>query len=84
MQRHSNYVYTNGLCHVIGLTEQTYYNYDAEPDMESIQFQNWNWLFKKKVSYKKIFNPQINLPFDFLIQKYFSHDNPTWNINCLE
>ena len=28
-----------------------------------------------KVSYKK-FNPQINLPFNFLIQKYFFHDNP--------
>ena len=26
-------------------------------------------------------NPQINLPFHFLIQKYFFHDNPTWNIN---
>jgi len=26
-------------------------------------------------------NPQINLPFNFLIQKYFFHDNPTWNIN---
>ena len=27
------------------------------------------------------FNPQINLPFNFLIQKYFFHGNPTWNIN---
>jgi len=27
------------------------------------------------------FNPQINLPFNFLIQKYFFHHNPTWNIN---
>ena len=26
-------------------------------------------------------NPQINLPFNFLIQKYFFYDNPTWNIN---
>ena len=25
-------------------------------------------------------NPQINLPFNFLIQKYFFHVNPTWNI----
>jgi len=33
-----------------------------------------------EVSYKK-FNPQINLPFYFLIQKYFFHDNPTQNIN---
>ena len=29
----------------------------------------------------KNFNPQINLPFNFLIQKYFVHENPTWNIN---
>ena len=33
-----------------------------------------------KLTTKK-FNPQINLPFNFLIQKYFFHDNPTWNIN---
>jgi len=26
-------------------------------------------------------NPQINLPFNILIQKYFLHDIPTWNIN---
>jgi len=32
----------------------------------------------------KIINPQINLPFKFLIQKYFFHDNPTWNIYYLE
>ena len=25
-------------------------------------------------------NLQINLPYNFLIQKYFFHDNPTWNI----
>jgi len=29
----------------------------------------------------KQLNPQINLPFNFLIHKYFFHDNPTWNIN---
>jgi hypothetical protein len=29
-------------------------------------------------------NPQINLPFNFVIQKYFFHDNPTWNINYSE
>jgi len=27
----------------------------------------------------KKLNPQINLPFHFLIQKYFFHDDPTWN-----
>ena len=32
----------------------------------------------------KIINPQINLPFNFLIQKYFFHDNPTWNISYSE
>jgi len=36
-----------------------------------------------EVCYKK-FNPQINLPFSFLIQKYFFHDNPIWNINYSE
>ena len=30
---------------------------------------------------KKKLNQQINLPFNFLIQKYFFHDNPTSNIN---
>jgi len=29
-------------------------------------------------------NPQINLPFNFLIQKYFFHDNPTWNTSYSE
>jgi len=55
------------------------------------QFLNWNCLFKKmelelvklKFSMKKVY-PQINLPFSFLIQKYFFHDNPTWNINYPE
>ena len=65
------------------------------PDMESIQFRNWNWLFKKmecelelrnlELKFRtKQFNPQINLPFNFLIHKYFFHDYPTWNINYSE
>ena len=37
-----------------------------------------------EVSYKNKLNPQISLPFNFLIQKYFFHDNPTWNINYSE
>ena len=41
--------------------------------------QNWEWTFATKN-----LNPQINLPFNFLIQKYFFHDNPTWNINYSE
>ena len=32
---------------------------------------------------KKI-NPQINLPFMFLIQEYLFRDNPRWNINYSE
>ena len=27
---------------------------------------------------------QIDVSFNFFIQKYFFHDNPTWNINCSE
>ena len=51
------------------------------------QFQNWNCLFINngigidkigiEVCYKRILNPQISLPFNSLIQKYFFHDNPT-------
>jgi len=33
--------------------------------------------------YQKL-NPHINLPFNFLIQKYFFHDSPTWNMNYSE
>ena len=29
-------------------------------------------------------NPQIHLPFQVLIEKYFFHYNPTWNINYSE
>jgi len=59
----------------------------------SIQIQNWNWLFKKiELVFINLeldfpitkFNPQINLLFNFLIQKYFFHNNPTWNINYSE
>ena len=28
--------------------------------------------------------PQVNLPFNFAIHKYFFHDNPTWKINYSE
>ena len=31
-----------------------------------------------KFATKKL-NPQINLPFNLLIQKYFFHNNPTWS-----
>jgi len=33
--------------------------------------------------YRKL-NPQVNLPVNFLIQKHFFHNNPTWNINYSE
>jgi len=32
---------------------------------------------------QKQLNPKINLPFNYLLQKYFFHDNPTWNINYI-
>ena len=32
----------------------------------------------------KKFNPQINLAFNFSVQKYFFHNSPTWNINYSE
>ena len=48
------------------------------------QFPFRNWLFKNKMELELInfeleLNPQISLSFNFLIQKYFFHDNPTWN-----
>jgi len=42
-----------------------------------------NFELELKFPTKKL-NPQTNLPFNFLIQKYFFHDNPTWNINYSE
>jgi len=39
--------------------------------------------FELKFAIKTI-NPEINLPFNFLIQKHFFHANPTWNINYSE
>ena len=42
-----------------------------------------NNLLEEGINAEKL-NQQINLPFNFLIQKYFFHDNPTWNINYSE
>ena len=42
-----------------------------------------NFELELRFATKKI-NLQINLPFNFLVQKYLFHDNPTWNINYLE
>jgi len=36
-----------------------------------------------EVCYKRN-NPQINLPFNFSIQKYFFRGSPSWNINYWE
>jgi len=56
-------------------------------------FRNWNCLLKKmeleliNLELKfatKWLNSQINLPINFLIQEYFFHDNPTWNIHYSE
>ena len=47
------------------------------------QFWDWNCLFtKNRIGIDKL-NAQINLPFIFLIKKYFFHDNPTWHIKLL-
>ena len=52
-------------------------NSNSGIDDQFFQFQNWNWLFKKKHGLRiekvwiglkfptKIFNPQIKLPFNF-------------------
>jgi len=56
-----------------------------QSDMGSIPFWNWKCFFKMKLELinmelkfaTKNCNPQINLPFNVLIQKYFFHDNPT-------
>ena len=36
--------------------------------------------FGIEVCYTIKLSPQINLPFNFLIQKYFFHDKTTWTI----
>ena len=46
-------------------------------------------LILKKMEFLKLelkfgFKKSTNLPFDFLIQKNFFRDNPTWNINYWE
>jgi len=56
------------------------------PELESIIYKKNGTGIDKfgiEVCYKKL-KPQINLPFNFLIQKYFFHDNPTSNINYSE
>ena len=61
-----------------------------KPDMGSIQFQNGIAYLKKmgleliNLELKFATKRNINLPFNFLIQKYFFHDNPIWNINYSE
>jgi len=50
-----------------------------ELELELINFE-----LELKFPTKQFCYPQINLPFNFLIQKYVFHDNPTWNINYLK
>ena len=63
--------------------------------IQSTITRHWvNWLFEEKMQLELInlelkfvtkqLNPQIYLPFNFLIQKFFFNDNPTWNINYSE
>ena len=52
--------------------------------LKIVQLELINTELELKFPTKKVFNPQINLPFNFLIQKYFFHGNPTCNINYLE
>ena len=49
------------------------YNFFARCQTQG-QFNSRIWIDGQK-------NPQINLPFNFLIQKCFFHNNPIWNIN---
>ena len=44
-----------------------------------IDGQFWNCSFKKMelINLELQLNPQIHLPFNLLIQKYFFHNNPT-------
>ena len=56
----------------------------TNPDQTSGKFNSRIAYLKKYMELKfatKKLSPQINLPFNFLIQKYFFHDNPTLNIN---
>ena len=46
--------------------------------------KNGTGIDKFGICYKNTLNPQINLPYNFLIQKYLFHDNLTWNINYLQ
>jgi len=64
------------------------WNWWSIVELELIIKKNWigvgidKFRIGIEVSYK--INPQINLPINFLIQKYFFHDNPSWNINYSE
>ena len=51
--------------------------------LKKMELELINLELELKFAAKKL-NPQINLPFNVLIQKYFFHDNPTWNINYSE
>ena len=65
---------------VFRLDSQYYINKCTEmrssPELE-IELELINLELEFKLATEKL-NPQINLPFNLLIQKYFFHDNPTW------
>jgi len=74
---------------------QTWHQFNWIPDLEVVDNSNLGIAYlKKKMELELInlelkfatkkFNPQISLPLNLLIQKYFFHDNPTSNINYLE
>ena len=48
--------------------------------LKKMELQLINLELELKLATNKL-NQQNYLPFNFLIQKYFFHDNPTWNIN---
>ena len=65
-------------------------NSNPIPELESelliwqkIELELKNLALELKFTTKKL-NPQMNVPFNFLIEKYFFNDNPNWNINSSE
>jgi len=70
------------ILHVARAKDICYQTYGVNSILELIFFNGIDQ-FGIELCYKKL-NPQINLPFNFLIQKYSFHHNPTWNINGID
>jgi len=70
------------------LTKHTRHGVNSIPELVNsnsginyLKKRNWiNFELELKFPTNKL-NPQINLPLNFLIQKHFFRDSPTWNIN---